>query len=309
MFDRTAQDRRSGHGDVAAQALRPAPVRAVSSCLADISVRLAASPEEVRAAQRVRYQVFYEEGGAIPDAVAAMERRDVDVFDDVAEHLIVIDKQRAAAGNNHGVVGNYRLLRNKGSARACEFYSSGEFDLGVLLNAELRFLELGRSCVLREYRQKPVIGLLWSAIARYVAEHRIELLFGCASFRGTDPALIEEQLAYLHHHHSAPARWRPHAIGAEVVAMDRRALDEIDAVRAFKRMEPLIRGYLRAGAMVGRGAHIDRRFNSIDVCIVLPMADLSARYLRHFGSEGNPVGGRRTEFPSPMKADIAVSIL
>lgn len=306
---RSARGLRSDHNHVATRAAHVVLASgAVSPCLADISVRMATCPEEVRAAQRLRYEVFYEEGGAIPSAAAAMDRRDADAFDDVAEHLVVIDRRQAAAGNNRGVVGTYRMLRSEAPTRRCEFYSTREFNLDVLQDADLRLLELGRSCVLREYRRRPVIQLLWTAIARYVADHRIDLLFGCASFRGTDPVLIEEQLAYLHHHHLAPARWRPHAIGAEVVAMDGRTLDDIDSMRAFKRMEPLIRGYLRVGAMVGSGAHIDRQFNCIDVCIVLPTTELSAKYRRHFEREGNfvlrpPIGSRvptQAERPKPI---------
>ncbi len=268
------------HGPFASAHARAAP------SLADLSVRLATCPEEIRAAQQLRYQVFYEEGGAHADARTLAEARDVDALDDIADHLIVIDRRRAEAGINLGVVGNYRLLRDEARPRDRDFYTSQEFDISVLLQGDLRLLELGRSCILREYRHRLVLQLLWTALARYVAEHRIDLLFGCASFPGTDPAAIAEQLSYLHHHHLAPEPQRPHAIGPDAVAIDSWSGIAFDPAKVFKHMEPLIRGYLRLGATIGRGAHIDRHFNTIDVCIVLPTAQLSSRFLRRFEREG-----------------------
>lgn len=250
-----------------------------------ISVRLAASPVEVRAAQRLRYKVFYEEWGAIPNAIAAVEERDIEAFDDATEHLIVVDRARAEAGVNCGVVGNYRLRRNTGHPGNDVFYSSHEFDITPLLRADARLLELGRSCVLREYRRRPVLQLLWKALAHYVADHRIDIMFGCASFRGTDASLIDEQLAYLYHYHLAQAGLRPHAIGPDRIAMDRLSREQVDPARAIRQMEPLIRGYLRLGAGVGMDAYLDREFNAIDVCVVLPTADLSAKYVRHYERE------------------------
>lgn len=251
-----------------------------------ISVRLAASAVEVRAAQRLRYKVFYEEWGAIPSAVSAAEERDIEAFDDATEHLIVVDHARAEAGMNLGVVGNYRLLRSADRHRCDAFYSSREFDITPLLQADARLLELGRSCVLREYRRRPVLQLLWKALAHYVADHRIDIMFGCASFRGTDASLIDEQLAYLYHYHLAQAGLRPHAIGPGRIAMDRLSREQVDPARAIRQMEPLIRGYLRLGAGVGMDAYLDRQFNAIDVCVVLPTADLAAKYVRHYEHEG-----------------------
>lgn len=270
-----------------------------------ISVRLAATPAEVRAAQRLRYKVFYEEWGAIPDAAALSEQRDVEAFDDVTEHLIVIDHARAAAGIDCGVVGNYRLLRSEDRHTLCEFYSAREFDISRLLQSDGRLLELGRSCVLQGYRNRPVLQLLWKALAQYVAGHRIDLMFGCASFRGTDVASIEEQLAYLHHYHLAQPGLRPHAIGADLVSMDRMPREQVVPARAIKRMEPLIRGYLRLGAGVGMGASIDRQFNAIDVCVVLPTADLTAKYVRHYEREGHLKLQRGTHADATTLDEIA----
>jgi len=252
-----------------------------------ISVRLATTLAEVRAAQRLRYQVFYEEWGAVPDAVGLSEQRDVEAFDERAEHLIVVDHARAAAGIDHGVVGNYRLLRSEHRDSRHEFYSAREFDISRLLRCDARLLELGRSCVLRGYRNRPVLQLLWKALAHYVSDHRIDIMFGCASFRGTDVSSIREPLAYLHHYHLADSGLRPRAIGAHQVSMDCLPKEQVVPARAIKAMEPLIRGYLRLGAGVGMGAYIDQPFNAIDVCVVLPTADLATKYVRHYEREGD----------------------
>jgi putative hemolysin len=127
-----------------------------------------------------------------------------------------------------------------------------------------------------------VLQLLWRAIAGYVADHRIELMFGCASLRGTDPQAVREQLAYLHHYHLAPLPLRPRALGPTRVGMDLMDKAAIDPVRARAALEPIIKGYLRAGASIAEGAYVDHQFNSVDVCIVMPTVQLTRRYRRHF---------------------------
>ena len=239
----------------------------------DIEVSLARSPADVEAAQRLRFEVFSSEWGARIGAGG----RDADEFDALMDHLVVRD--HAAGGR---VIGTYRLLRHDRLRGGAVFYSGHEFDLAPLLASGRRLLELGRSCVLREYRNLPVLQKLWHAIAAYVAEHRIELMFGCASLRGTDPAALREQLAYLHHWHLAPPALRPKALSGCRTDMDLLAKESIDPVRAMRALEPIVRGYLRAGAWIGEGAWIDEEFNSTDVCIVMPTARLRSRHREHF---------------------------
>lgn len=245
-----------------------------------IEVRLARNVTEIDAAQRLRYQVFFEEWGAHADSAMRASGRDVDAFDPIMDHLIVIDHARSPALGQ--VVGNYRLLRRERLRPGTNFYSGSEFDLAPLLNCGERLLELGRSCVLREYRSQPVLQLLWRAIAGYVADHRIGLMFGCASLRGTDPLALREQLAYLHHFHLAPLHLRAQARGPTRVGMDIMDKQAIDPRRARAALEPIIKGYLNAGAAIAEGAYVDHQFNSVDVCIVMPTAQLTRRYLRRF---------------------------
>lgn len=245
-----------------------------------IEVRLARTPAEVDAAQRLRYRVFYEEWGARPDLRMRQKQRDIDSYDALVDHLVVIDHNRSASQGQ--VVGNYRLLRRDRLGIDGRFYSSSEFEIGMLLDSGQTLLELGRSCVLREYRSLQILQLLWRAIAGYVADHGIQVMFGCASMRGTDPHNLREQLAYLHHYHRAPLPMRPHALGPTRIDMDVMDKALIDPMGAKMLLEPLIKGYLRLGAHVGEGAFVDHQFNAVDVCIVMPTAQLTRKYRRHY---------------------------
>jgi putative hemolysin len=263
-----------------------------------IEVRLARSPAEVEAAQRLRYEVFVREWGARLETAGRCHDREADEYDALMDHLVVVD---TAAGDR--VVGTYRLLRQDRLRGEALFYSSHEFDLAPLLASGQRLLELGRSCVLRDYRSGAAMQLLWRAIAAYVAEHRIELMFGCASLRGTDPRALREQLAYLQHFHLAPPSLRPVALADQRAGFEPMAREAIEPSRALRSLEPMVRGYLRAGAWVGEGAWVDRDFGSIDVCIVMPTARLQRRHRAHFERGiGRPLLAREGETTAGVAA-------
>lgn len=243
------------------------------------SVRLASCAEEITSAQRLRYQVFYQEYGAVPSPQMLAEGRDFDIFDNIADHLIVVTHDQ---DDKEHIVGTYRLLRQDVVGKSGNFYSSEEYDLSPLLKSDLSLLELGRSCVLAEYRTKPILNLLWQGIADYITEHNIDLLFGCASFQGTDISVLAEQLSYLHHFHSTPEDLRPRALADRFVNMNLIAKDRINERRVFNSLPPLIKGYLRVGATIGEGAVVDPQFNTTDVCIVVQTSALTQRYRKHY---------------------------
>ncbi len=252
-----------------------------------LEVKLAAKAHEVRSAQRLRYNVFYKEMSAIPAATTLLARRDVDSFDAICDHMNVVDHQwpRLVFGfNRPRVVGTYRLLRQEIAERHGGFYTQSEFDVGGLVarHRSLRFLELGRSCVLPQYRNKRTVELLWHGISNYVSQHRLDVLIGCASLEGTDPDRLATQLSFLHHFARAPEQWRASALPSRYVAMNRMAKDKIDAKTALRELPPLVKGYLRLGAYIGDGAVIDHQFGTTDVLIVLPMQNLAARYREKF---------------------------
>lgn len=258
--------------------------------LGSLEVRLARGPREIWRAQRLRYRVFYQEMSAKPDVVSRMFRRDADRYDAACDHLLVID--HAARGRFGGikpkVVGTYRLMREGAAARLGGFYTQSEFDLSTLTarHPDLRFLELGRSCVLKPYRTKKTVELLWKGIWAYVRHHRIDAMFGCASFDGTDPDALALPLSFLHHHARSQGEWLAQARPERCVAMDRLPAELIDAKMALKQMPPLIKGYLRLGARFGTGAVIDKQFGTTDVLVILPTAAIDQRYLTYLGDEG-----------------------
>lgn len=267
----------------------------------DLEVRLARSRAEVRLAQRLRYQIFYEEMSAVPSRLAQFRRRDEDAYDAICDHLLVVDvgvpeKQRGLRPTAPKVVGTYRILRQEIAERHNGFYSAGEYDIAPHIRSKpgYRFMELGRSCVLAPYRNKRTIELLWHGLWTYAREHRIDVMLGCASFEGTDPEEHAAALSFLHHYAGPPAAWTCSAHQRLHVPMARMAKDKVDQRAALKAVPPLIKGYLRLGAFVGDGAVIDRQFGTTDVLIVLPVERIDPRYFEHYGT------------PAERKSRIAV---
>lgn len=250
-----------------------------------VKVRLAQTPQEIEAAQRLRYKVFYEEYSAVPDATTLANRRDSDPFDAVTDHLIVVDE--SSPDPEKQIVGTYRLLRREAAEKHGSFYTSGEYNIESLLRSDATLLELGRSCVLADYRTRPVLQLLWQGITDYMLDHNIDLMFGCASLHGTDIAALERQLSYLYHFHPAPEALRPFALPDRYVNMNLLPRESLDPRRDFASLPPLIKGYLRLGAGIGDGAVIDKQFHTTDVCIVLPMREVSSRYRKHYERKVN----------------------
>jgi len=243
-----------------------------------LTVRLANCPQDIAAAQHLRWDIFYADMGA--DGAGRAEGLDIDPYDAVCDHLLVEDDGR--------VVGTYRLLRQSSAMRHSGFYTAGEYALEPILRGSEReggeLLELGRSCVAPAYRDAGTIQLLWRGIARYLAEHGISRMFGCASFPGTDPAEHAAALSYLFHDHLAPAELRARALPERHVEMAMLPVGSYDPRRAMRLLPPLIKGYLRVGAMVGDGAVIDRQFNTVDVFMIMPVEAIAARYLERFGA-------------------------
>ncbi|ATU73882.1 hemolysin-like protein [Komagataeibacter rhaeticus] len=246
----------------------------------NLGVRIAATDEERDAAQALRYRVFYEEMGARPDSRTARLRRDVDEFDDYADHLLVID--HAISSGARGVVGTYRLMQGDAARKLGKFYTSSEYDISPLTEFPGRLLEVGRSCVDRNYRGRAAMQLLWRGIASYIFLHRIDVLFGCASLPGTNPDALSDELTYLYHNHLAPPALRVRALPERRVEMLRSDPQLLDHRRSLARLPPLIKGYLRLGGYVGDGAVIDEQFNTTDVAVLVKSELLADKYYRHY---------------------------
>ncbi len=249
-----------------------------------MEVRLAASAEDLRAAQTLRFEVFFEEMGARAANNARLTGRDADRFDDLCDHLIVTDTT-AHDGETH-VVGTYRLLRHEVALTHGGFYTAQEFDIEPLLARVpqgTRFMELGRSCVHPQYRNRPTIELLWRGILAMANRAGANVLFGCASFPGTEAAPIAEQLSFLHTHALAPPAWRVRPHEATRVETNLLSPDSYDEKTAFMAMPPLVKGYIRAGAWFSDGAYTDYDFGTTDVMLILPRAQISPRYAARVG--------------------------
>lgn len=259
------------------------PVLAVSGLL---EVRVAETESEIEAAQRLRYHVFYEEMSAVPTPEMRAQRRDFDKYDDICDHLLVVDHAVRDENGEAAVVATYRLLRGEVAAKHGGFYTSSEYDIAPMLKRQppqTRFLELGRSCVLEKYRSKSItMPLLWRGVLAYFSRYQIDVMFGCASLAGTDPEALALPLSYLHHFHRAPVGERVQARPELYVEMNRipkEAINEKDGVRS---LPPLVKGYVRAGAYVGDGAVIDRQFATTDVFIYFPVSRIDPRWRSHF---------------------------
>jgi putative hemolysin len=246
----------------------------------DFEVRLAGTPAEIDAAQALRYRIFYEEMKAHPSPEVAARQRDFDPFDNVCDHLLVLDRRRGEGPES--IVGTYRLIRRVAAAKMGRFYSSAEYDIQKMIDYPGEVLELGRSCIARDARNTATMQMLWRGIALYAYHYNIQVMFGCASLPGTDPAQHAMAMSYLYHHHLAPPEIRVRALASRYVKMDMLEPGSYDTRKAMARVPPLIKGYLRLGGFVGDGAVIDSEFNTTDVFIIVKTELVTEKYMRHY---------------------------
>ena len=252
----------------------------------NLKIRLAQNASEVRVAQRLRFEVFAREMGA---QVAGPDT-DSDAYDVACDHLLVI-----APEISHGelsvedgqVIGTYRLLPQRAAGRLGGFYSQSEFDVESLVerHKQLSFLELGRSCILAEHRGSSVVELLWQGIWNYVRTHRFDVMLGCASFEGIDPARHAEALSFLAQVPCAED-WKVEAQPGRGSPLRLIAPEKINLKRAMASLPPLIKGYLRLGCHFGEACVVDPQFNTTDVLVVLPVSAINPRYFARFGAPG-----------------------
>ena len=231
------------------------------------NVCLAACPSEIRAAQKLRYEVFTSEYGA--NLGNAEPGVDADIYDAYCDHLIVRDE---AEGR---IVGTYRILPPAAAARIGSYYSENEFFLTRLTSIRHQLVEVGRSCIAPDHRNGAVIALLWFKLAEYMTKNHYQYLMGCGSITmhdgGHNAANIFVQLS---DHYMAPEEYRvmPHTR----LPYERLANGQVAEVPG------LIKGYLRAGAWICGEPSWDASFNSADLMLLLPMARLSPQYRKHF---------------------------
>lgn len=258
-----------------------------------LEARLACNPDEIAAAQEIRYRVFRAESGLDSAGSYGRSARDEDEFDAICDHLLVIDTAMTERGRER-IVGTYRLLPQERVGAGRRFYSEQEFEFDRLAarHPRRRFLELGRSCVVPEYRTRRTVELLWQGIWAYCRRHGIDVMCGCASFPGILPAAHAEPLSFLSHFYSAEGDWHIRALPHRYCTMDLMPAEAIDVRSAVAALPPLIKGYLRLGARFGDGCVIDHEFGTTDVFVVLPVEAISERYVRYYGTDAERFAAR-----------------
>ena len=239
----------------------------------NLALRLAQSSDDIRACQRLRYRVFVEELGGDGPMVDHASQLEADAHDGDYDHLMLIDGRLREPDH---VVGVYRLMPGDRLGPG-GFYCSAEYNLAKLEQSGRRLLELGRSCLDARYRGGSAMYLMWQGLAGYIQQHNIEILFGVASFHGTDVHELAPALSLLHHRHLAPEELRVCALEKAFQPMDILAEDRVDRRAAMSQVPALIKAYLRLGGYVGEGAFIDRPFNTTDVCLILDIAQMDPK--------------------------------
>ncbi len=231
-----------------------------------LSIAWARHPHQVLEAQRLRWKVFAEELGARINTPTP--GYDIDLFDPYCDHLLV----RNAEGL---LVGTYRVLPPHQAKRVGGLYSETEFDLTRLVHLRPRLLELGRSCVHRDYRSGAVIMALWAGLADYMQRNKLDAMIGCASVSMRDGGHYAASLwAKLRKTHLAPVEDH----------MQPRLPLPVESLRQDLPAEapPLLKGYLRVGARICGAPAWDPDFNTADFPLLMRLADVNSRYARHF---------------------------
>ncbi len=240
-------------------------------------VKIADSLHEIEDALRLRFEVFNLE---LHEGLQSSFESgfDSDVYDTFCDHLIV----KEIATNK--VVGTYRLLPQEKAEKHIGFYSENEFDLSKFKKLPGQSLELGRSCVAKEYRSLAVINLLWSGIAKYLEMHSIANLFGCASFHTNNVTEIAAAYAYFQLYHFAPEEYRVAPLDICSMSLLFQLLTSEDIEKAYRKFPPLMKGYLRLGAMICGEPAYDKEFGTTDFLIVVDTQKITEKYKNHYHS-------------------------
>jgi len=224
--------------------------------------RLTNSPQEILQAQKLRYQVMYAEKGGRPDLQKVKNKADIDEWDDCAHHIVVVDNKNKPSK----VVGTLRLVSNLSLVEDQLFYTEEAFDLSALRNHYPSMLELGRFCIDPRGRNGVILMLIWKYAMQFIVTNKIDVMFGCASFPGTDIDRHRDVLTYLYQNNLAPNELMPIPVTNHVKIADMSS-HKTDYESATKGIPTLLRGYLKLGAKTSDAAIIDPVFNTTFICI------------------------------------------
>jgi putative hemolysin len=240
----------------------------------NLFVMLATHSDDIEQAMRLRYKVFVEEEKNMQ--MLNESGLEQDMYDDFCDHLIVKDLDTGS------IVGTYRLLPGDRAIRNIGFYSETEFDLTLFNEYKYQALELGRSCIAKEYRGGKTIQMLWEGISSYIMEHGYRYLIGCASVHFQ--SLEELNLIYsmLLNKQVITNRFGIQPLETHRIQGLKRLESELNEKDIFRKLPPLMKGYQWLGAEIGGDPAYDQIFDTVDFFIILEKDRVTRRYKRHF---------------------------
>lgn len=244
--------------------------------MSDFLIKLAQTPQELGSAQRLRYEVFNcELKKGLPSAHE--DGLDRDAFDDICDHVLIIDRARDKT------IGTYRLLLRSRLRPKDPFYSESEFDLSNIRKLKGEILELGRSCVHKEYRSNSVLHLLWQRIMSYVEDHHVRYIIGCPSFYTTEPQELGPAYALAKKNFFAPEQFRVYPLDkCRLPGLAEHAVLDGQERKALLKFPSLVRSYIKIGALVCGEPALDREFGTADFFMLLDMDRIAEAYLSRF---------------------------
>jgi len=254
----------------------------------DYEVRLTRTKEERKMVRQLRYRVFVEEDGASATEEQKQLGEEYDSFDRYADYMAVF--------HNDKIVGTYRIIDREAAEKMDGFYTETEYNIDKIRRVDGNIAEMSRACVDKEYRDNGlVMRMLWLGLGDYVLKNQVKVLFGVASWVGKRPAEHAQAISYLYYHHLSPMSLRAtvntaamieNGINPKLSRMNILPRVFVDEAVAKSQLTPLLKGYLRLGAKMGKGIFIDGPFNTCDVFIMLQTKNISRAYQKHFtGSE------------------------
>lgn len=241
--------------------------------MSDFEIKLASSKADVESVQRLRFEVFNLEmrKGLQSSFIKGL---DCDEFDDICDHMLILHKP------SKRVIGTYRLLLGRKLGAKGRFYAENEFDLSNLRELRKDMLEMGRSCVHKDFRRNSIVMLLWSGIIDYVRSNRAVYITGCPSIYSVDPAEISDIFGLLKKDHYSPACWRVKPLqGRAFEPLNRNAAVEGREKKIMLSLPSLVRSYLKFGAFVCGEPVLDSSFGSVDFFMMLEMSKISSSYI------------------------------
>jgi len=243
----------------------------------DFEVKIAQGKLELEGAFRLRHEIFKLEMGSghLHEDDSGFDK---DAYDEICDHLIVIDKTKDK------IVGTYRFLRGLKVDKKLGFYCERFFDISNIkrLSDGFEIVELGRSCIHRDYRSRPVINLLWNGIAKYIKDYKIRYLFGATRLLSTQPDDVSRVFKFLKGKSYSESEFRVHPKPENVFRGLKKDIEIGNPREIIRMLPPLIKGYLRAGVKICGLPAVNTDLGSVVIFILLDVEKMSRTYKKHF---------------------------